>query len=65
MNESILMEAVKNMQAQLALQQEALLLIQRKADKLLSREEKDHLSTCIKSFGHLLDRNMKLLGVSL
>lgn len=64
MNEAVIVEAVKNIQAQVALQQEALLLIQRKAGTFLSRDEKEHLATCIQSFGHLLDRNMKLLRVS-
>ena len=52
---------LKNLQAQVALQQEALNIVYRKATALLDRNEKEQINTCQTAFAALLDQNRKLL----
>ncbi len=52
---------LKNMQAQIALQQEALNIVYRKAATLLNREEREQLNTCQTAFAALLDQNTKIM----
>ena len=52
---------LKNLQAQIALQQEALNIVHNKAARLLDRNEKEQINICQTGFAALLDQNKKLL----
>ena len=52
---------LKNLQAQIALQQEALNIVHKKAGALLDRTEKEQINICQTGFAALLDQNRKLL----